>query len=272
MIEEAYEAEYNIRRRHPESPEHYARYAAESETARATLPRRLDLRYGAAAGETLDFFPAPRPDAPLFLFIHGGYWRALDKRDVSFIAPAFVRAGVAAALINYDLAPKVTVEEIVAQTQRAIAWTHEHAAALGFDPRRLVVGGHSAGGQLTAMALAAVPALPIAASVALSGVFDLVPLLHTNVNVQLTLDEARARRLSPMHLSPPTRAPDLIAVGGAETAGFIGQSTAFAARLGVAAKVYPGLDHYTIMWELARADSDLHRDVRQVIEAAPQGN
>ncbi|HJU19420.1 MAG TPA: alpha/beta hydrolase [Stellaceae bacterium] len=267
MIDEAFEAEYNIRRRHPESPEHYARYAAESAAARAALRCEIDLRYGDAEGERLDFFPSAGTGAPLFLFIHGGYWRALDKADFSFIAPAFVEAGIAVALINYDLAPRVSVEEIVVQTQRAILWTHRNASRLGFDPRRLVVGGHSAGGHLAAAALMAQPPLPIAAAIAISGVFDLVPLLRTNVNEQLGLDEQGARRLSPMHRPPRSSAPELIAVGGAETAGFIGQSARFAARFGTEARIYPGLDHYTIMWALARRDSEPYRDVRRVIEA-----
>jgi len=221
MIDEAVDAHYNIRRRHPESPQHYARYAADSAAARAALGGRIDLRYGDADGERLDFFPAASADPPLFLFIHGGYWRALDKRDFSFIAPAFVAAEISLALINYDLTPKVTVETIVAQTRRAIGWTHKNAGELGFDPNRLIVGGHSAGGHLTAMALAADPRLPIAAGIAISGVFDLVPLLKTNVNEQLTLDEARARNLSPMHHPRPERAFGLVCVGGAEIDGFI---------------------------------------------------
>jgi arylformamidase len=266
MIDEAYEAEYNIRRRHPESPRHYARYAAESEAARSGLSCQIDRCYGEADGERFDFFPAAHRGVPLFLFIHGGYWRALDKRDFSFIAPSFVAAGIAVALINYELAPKATVEEIVAQTQRAIGWTHSRASELGFDPRRLVVGGHSAGGHLTAMALAAEPALPIAPGVAISGVFDLVPLLKTNVNVQLALDKDRAGQLSPMHHPRPARAPALICVGGGESDGFIGQSRNFAAHIGKRARVYPRLDHYTIMSELARPGSDIHHEVRAVID------
>lgn len=264
MIDPAIDAEYNIRKRHPESPQHYARYAADSETARAALDGRIDLAYGEAPGERLDFFPAARADAPLFLFIHGGYWRALDKRDFSFVAPPFVAAGIAVALINYDLTPRVTVETIVAQTCRAIRWIYDNAA-LSFARHRLVVGGHSAGGHLTATALAAEPRLPIAAGVAISGVFDLVPLLRTNVNEQLSLDEPRARALSPMHHPRPDRAPDLICVGGAETEGFIGQSRDFAARLGREVTIYPELDHYTIMSALADAASDIHCDVLAVI-------
>jgi arylformamidase len=266
MIEAALEAEYNIRRRHPESPEHYARYAADSAAARAALGGQIDLAYGRMPGERLDFFPTARPNAPLLLFIHGGYWRALDKSDFSFIAPPLVAAGIAVALINYDLTPRVSVETIVAQVERAIRWVHAEAGRLGFDRDRLVVCGHSAGGHLTATALAAEPRLPIAAGIAISGVFDLVPLLKTNVNEQLGLDLLRARALSPMHHPRPDRAPHLIAVGGVETAGFIGQSQDFARRLGLTATVYPGLDHYTIMTALADPASDLHRDMRTVID------
>jgi arylformamidase len=265
MIDPAIDAEYNIRKRHPESPQHYARYAAESQAARGALSCQLDLRYGEAPGERIDFFPAAREDAPLFLFIHGGYWRALDKRDFSFIAPPFIAAGIAVALIDYDLTPKVTVETIVVQTQRGIRWAYD-STALTFDRRRLVVGGHSAGGQLTAMALAAEPRLPIAAGIAISGVFDLVPLIKTNVNEQLTLDETRARALSPTHHPRPDRAPDLICVGGAETEGFIAQSRDYAAMLGRTAKIHPGLNHYTIMTALADPASELYRDVRRVID------
>jgi arylformamidase len=265
MIDPAIDAEYNIRKRHPESPQHYSRYEADSAAARAALGGQIDLAYGDAPGETLDFFPAERPNAPLFLFIHGGYWRALDKRDFTFIAPPFVATGIAVALINYDLTPKVTVETIVAQTQRATSWTYDNAA-LPFDRRRLIVGGHSAGGHLTAMALAAEPKLPIAAGIAISGIFDLVPLMKTNVNEQIALDEDRARALSPAHHPRPDRVPSLICVGGAETDGFIAQSRDYAAQLGQTAVVYPGLDHYTIMSALADPASDLHRDVRRVID------
>lgn len=268
MIDEALEAEYNIRRRHPESPQHYARYDRDSAAARATLACELDIPYGEGPKDCLDFFPSPQANAPLFLFIHGGYWRALDKSDFSFIAPAFVGAGIAVALINYDLTPNVEVEDIVVQTQRAIAWVHGNAGRLGFDPARLVVGGHSAGGHLTAAALLARPALPVAAAIAFSGVFDVVPLLHTNVNAQLRLDEGRARELSPVHQKPPQRAPALIAVGGAETTGFIEQSQDYARHCGQTAKVYPGLDHYTIMSALGDPETELHRDVRRLISTA----
>lgn len=266
MIDEALEAEYNIRRRHPESPGHYARYAEDSARARAALRCTLDIPYGDSPGERLDLFPANAPRAPVLVFIHGGYWRALDKRDVSFIAPPFVAAGITMVLINYDLAPRVTVDTIVRQAQRGLDWVFGNLHRFDGDPTRVFVGGHSAGGQLTAMALLARPPSSLAGGIALSGVFDLVPLLRTNVNLDIRLDEAGARRNSPLHrlaaLGPrPLSAPLLIGVGGGETRGFIDQSRDFAAALGIEARLYPTLDHYTIMLELARPQSDVHRDI-----------
>src|SRR5260221_3052709 len=118
LIDPTIDAEYNIRRRHPESPTHYAHYTEDSARARAALTAELDVAYGERPAERLDLFPASRPNSPVLVFIHGGYWRALDKNDFSFIAPAFVAAGIGVALINYDLTPRVTVETIVTQSQR----------------------------------------------------------------------------------------------------------------------------------------------------------
>ncbi len=263
MIDEAFEAEYNIRRRHPDSPEYYARFTAESAAGRAQLESMagvaFDVAYGDSPGERLDVFPARRADgalAPLFVFIHGGYWRALDKRDFWFIPPAFVAAGISVVSINYDLTPQVEVEAIVAQTQRALRWVAARERELGIA--RLFVGGHSAGGQLTARAL--LDGLPVAGGLAWSGVFDLVPLLKTNVNVQIRLDELRARALSPQHDPRKLPAPLLVGVGGGESRGFIEQSENFARARGLDARIYPDLNHYTIMLELGRAASAVHRD------------
>lgn len=274
MIDEAFEAEYNIRRRHPESPAHYARYAEDSARARGVMRCTLDIPYGDSPGERLDLFPVNAPGAPVLVFIHGGYWRALDKRDVSFLAPPFVAAGITTILINYDLAPRVTVDTIVKQAQRGLNWVFGNLHRFGGDPARVFVAGHSAGGQLTAMALLARPPLGLAGGIALSGVFDLVPLLRTNVNLDVRLDDAGARRNSPLHrlaaLGPnPLSAPLLIGVGGGETRGFIDQSRDFAAALGIDARIYPALDHYTIMLELARPESDVHRDILRFLADRP---
>src|SRR5690606_3967939 len=126
----------------------------DSEASRASTTVQENLRYGNSAAETLDFFPVDGGNAPLFVFVHGGYWRACDKSEFSWVAPALVGAGAAVAIINYGLAPATPLEEIVQQVRRAHVWLFQNANRLGIDARRIVTGGHSAGGQLTAMMLA----------------------------------------------------------------------------------------------------------------------
>ena len=144
--------------------------------------------------------------------MHGGYWRALSKRDQAFIAPPFARAGALVVVPDYPLAPAVTIEHIVMQVAQAVAWTWRHARSYGGNPERIVVAGHSAGGHLATMMLALQwpvfsPELPsdlVKGAVSLSGVFDLEPLRHAPfLAPDLSLDERGARRLSPAHMPAP---------------------------------------------------------------------
>jgi arylformamidase len=132
-------AEYDNRSRVAGWQAHLQRWAQASDLARQKLSRRLDVAFGPAPTDRLDIFPAPRAGAPVLVFIHGGYWRALDKRDVSFVAPAFVDAGAMVVVPNYALAPAVSVDQIALQCTRAIAWTVRHAALYGGDPSQVVV-------------------------------------------------------------------------------------------------------------------------------------
>jgi arylformamidase len=243
-------------------------------TERAAITRRqraalLDLPYGESAAERLDVFPTPRDGAPLLVYIHGGYWRALDKSDFSWVAPPFVDHGVAVAVVNYGLAPATPIEEIVRQMLRAHAWLYRKADDLGFDPQRIYVSGHSAGGHLTAMMLAALwPAyaddLPVdlvKGALAISGVFDLEPLVHAPfLNVDLHLDVERAHTLSPARMLPATSAPLYTAVGGLESDEFKRQSTLIAKRWRdsvVRAVPMAGFNHLTVNEELANPASPL---------------
>ena len=186
------------------------------------------------AAERLDYFPTQREAAPLLVFIHGGYWRSLDKSDFSWLAPPFIQHGVALALLNYGLAPATAIEDIVRQQLRALAWLYRNGDRLGFDPERIVVAGHSAGAHLTAMMMAALwpvydrelPPLLVKGGLGISGIYDLAPLVHAPfVNVDLRLDERRADALSPVHLPPATSAPLITAVGGLESSEFRRQTT-----------------------------------------------
>src|SRR5678815_4579638 len=143
--------EYNNRELVPEHPQYFARWQQSSAQARSRMSSQLDLAYGGMPGEKLDLFAARKGDGACMMFIHGGYWRSLDKSDFSFLAPAWVDAGVSLAVVNYDLCPKVTIEEIVRQMLRASRWLWLNAGELGIDRERLYLSGHSAGGHLVAM-------------------------------------------------------------------------------------------------------------------------
>jgi len=221
---------YNNRAAVPDHPrwlEHYPRASAE---ARAALAPRVDLRYGPGPKETLDLFVPSGRARGTFVFLHGGYWRAFDKSDFSFVAPPFVAQGLAVAVVNYDLCPEVTIAQIVDECRRALSWIEGEGATHGAPPGRAVVGGHSAGGHLTAMLFAtdwtaygvAVP--PIAGGVSLSGVHDLAPMVQFSYNTDLKLDPAEAARLSPVFLAPRTRAPLVLAAGADETDEFVRQT------------------------------------------------
>ena len=227
---ELVERGYNLRAAFPEHPRYFALYAEMSQAAVAALAPRLDLRYGPGPKETLDLFvPATRPRGT-FVFIHGGYWRAFDKSDFSFVASPFVAQGLAVAVVNYDLCPDVSIAQIVDECRRALSWIAGEGTPHGAHPGRIVVGGHSAGGHLTAMLFAtdwaregvAVPS--IAGGVSLSGVHDLVPMVQFSYNTDLKLDRTEAARLSPVLLAPRTRAPIVLAAGADETTEFVRQT------------------------------------------------
>lgn len=227
------ELEYNPRATIANFGALFAQWKTRAEQARAAVQPRMDLAYGAAAAEKLDYFRAAPAGAPVLVFIHGGYWRALDKADFSWIAPPYAAEGIAVAVVNYGLAPKTPLAEIVAQVRRAIAWIHIHAEELGADRARIFCAGHSAGGHLTAMMLATdwpavSPGLPrhlLAGALTISGLFDLVPLAAAEfLRDDLALDAAGARKLSPAYLELRCAAPLLRSVGALETREFHRQS------------------------------------------------
>ena len=147
------DAQYNNRARVPEHERIFERWRQASALTRERASRRLDLRYGDGPLQTLDLFLSPRDKAPVLLFIHGGYWRSMDKSEHSFLAASFVADGAMVVMPNHGLCPAVSMETIALQMVQAVAWTVRHAALYGGDPRRIVVAGHSAGAHLAAMLL-----------------------------------------------------------------------------------------------------------------------
>jgi arylformamidase len=265
------DAQYNNRARVPGYERFLERWAQASALARERLSRRIDLRYGEGPNETLDLFPSPRADAPVLVFIHGGYWRALDKSDQSFIAPAFVAAGAMVILPNYELCPRGSIESISLQVARAVAWAWRHAALYGGDPKRIVVAGHSAGGHLAAMLAACdwtrvgadLPKRMLAGSLALSGLFDLEPIRVTPfLKDDLRLTAQAVARTSPVRFPDPGGVLHAW-VGGDESEEFHRQNESIQQAWGrrtvpVCASV-PGTNHFSVLHELATPDSAVHR-------------
>ncbi len=265
---------YNNRARVPEHPAYFSRWAEESAHVRATARASLDVRYGEGLNETLDIFPADSPDAPVMLFIHGGYWRSLDKSDHSFLAPAFTRKGVCVVIPNYALCPgtpgqPVTIPDIAWQMAKALEWLTQHAAAHGGDPCRITVAGHSAGGHLAAMLLG-LKTRPPRSALSMSGLYDLRPLMHTpSLQAALQLTEADARRASPALWPAPRTGRLYSVVGGKESEEFLRHNAlirkAWGARAVPVCEVLPGLDHFSIVDALADPDHALHRYAMQLL-------
>ncbi|RZJ05326.1 MAG: alpha/beta hydrolase [Brevundimonas sp.] len=260
------EAEYNNRARVPGHPAVMARWRASAEAARAAHPP-VDIAYGAGPREVMDLFSAGE-DAPVAVFLHGGYWQALDKSWFSGIAPALLAHGVGLAVPSYDLAPTVKLGRILHQVRAA---TDLIRARTGVRP---VVFGHSAGGHMAACMLSEARA---SAAVALSGVFDLKPLIPTSLNAALQLDDLDAAALSPIHWPVPNGATpggtilDCL-VGGDESPEFLRQSRMMADHWGAQGvdtryEALPGLDHFTVLDPLFDPDSAL---IRRIVDLAKQ--
>ena len=271
------DVQYNNRARIPEHAQIFERWAKASAHARENTSCRIDLPYGEGPNETLDVFPSAHANAPVLVFIHGGWWRSLDKRDHSFIAPAFTQAGAMVVVPNYALCPSVSIEAIALQMTRALAWTFRHASQHGGDPQRIVVVGHSAGGHLAAMLLCCrwlqvgldLPENLIDSALSISGVFDLEPVRQTPfLQADLRLTPGSAQRLSPVLFAPP--AGRLFAtVGANESEEFLRQNqsirTAWGARAVPVCETVPGTHHLDVLHELADPQARLHSLALQLL-------
>lgn len=270
VVRDDHEWQYNPR----ESVPDFARYAARaSELSRAARERhagRYDIAYGDTTLSTLDVFPAAAPNAPLHVFLHGGYWRGRDKSDYSCIADALVPQGITTVVMNYDLCPDASLPEIVRRTRDGLRWVHRHAADLGGDPDRITASGHSAGAHLLAMALADDAGADrladglVKAAVLVSGIYELEPVLGITVNDTIRLRPEMVDGVSPMRHPPASATALEIAVGAGETPAWVGQSRDFADRCrarGSACGYHeiPGHDHFSIMTLMETPDGQLSR-------------
>jgi arylformamidase len=280
--QEELDAQYNLESVVPDVDSYAEFYARESEEARAELNHRLDVPFGPTLTEHVDVYPAPvgAQNAPVHVYLHGGYWRSRTSKEFGFVARGPSSRGVATVVVNYALCPDVTIDEIVRQTRAAVAWTYNNAPSFGGDPERIHVTGHSAGGHLTAMLLVTawecVYGLPIdiiKGACAISGLFDLAPFPYTFLQPKLQLNWDQVLRNSPI-LHVPEWAPSLLLVYGEdETAEFKRQSddflTAWKAKgLDTDLLTLPDKNHYDVIDGFLDAESPLCSSILERIGPA----
>jgi arylformamidase len=270
------DAQFNNRQRVPAFATHFQRWQGDSAVARNSQLCHLSLPYGAGANsgasETLDVFPAEgkAKNAPVLVFIHGGYWRSLDKADHSFVAPAFTPAGACVIIPNYPLCPAVTMEELVLTQVQALAWVYRNIAKYGGDPRRISVIGHSAGGHLAAMMLACewqsfskdLPKRLVRNALSLSGLHDLAPIMHSPyLQGDLRLTQQQVQRCSPAYFPAPQGTLTALC-GGDESDEFIRQNHLIQQAWGNSTvpvcETVPGKNHFSVLEALCTPGQRAH--------------
>ena len=267
---------YNNRALVPDFADHFAHWTNASAQARDALKPQVDVRYGDGLNETLDIFPAARADAPVVIFIHGGYWRSLDKSDHSFVAPALRDMGACVVVVNYALCPgtteqPVTVPDIALQMAKATAWVWRHIAAHGGNRHNISVIGHSAGGHLAAMLLACdwkklgrdLPAGLLRKAMSISGLFDLDPVRKTLfVQGDLKLTPAHVRMASPAKWQRPGKGVLFTVVGGNESPEFLRHNRlihqAWGPKTVPVCEALPGMNHFSVVTDLTRPGTRLN--------------
>ncbi len=271
---------YNNRARVPDFAHFFAQWAADSQAARALLDGLTDIAYGAGPSEILDIFPAAQAHAPVLVFIHGGYWRSLDKSDHSFVAPASVSQGACVVVPNYALCPAVTISDIVMQMVKALAWVWRCIDRWGGDPSRIHIAGHSAGGHLAAMLMACqwaryqsdLPADLVKSVLSISGLYELESVMRSPMlQSSLHLTESEVLRCSPAWMPSPASG-NLISVAGAlESEAFIRHNHLIQHAWGhervPLVEDLQGLHHFSIVNELAKPGSHLHGLLMQQLRA-----
>ena len=270
------EWEFDLRARHPEHAKYKTRWREESAATRSQLECTVDVSCGSHTNMTFDIFPAGTNPGPCFIFLHGGFWRSSDKSENSFVANAFSSFGITTIIMNYRLAPAVSVGEIVTEVQLSVASLFDRSSLFGIDNDRIHIGGFSAGGLLAARVLGTdwaafgVSKRVVRSGMALSGIFDPEPIVSTSHNRVLDLTTQQARALNVICPNDEILKLALVACGTGETQGFKKQTIRYAEAARQACHNTRELwiedrHHYNVVLEFANAGSRLAKATRQMI-------
>ena len=222
--------EYDVESAVANFPDYINNYVRTSETTRKVLKNRITVSYGHTVMERLTVYPSANPNAPVLVFVHGGYWKLGLGDDYDFIAMGLSLANFTVVIVTYALAPVVTIPEIVRQVRSSVAWTAKNIDAHNGDPTRIFIAGHSAGGHLAAMATLTnwkeygLSNNIIKGILAISGLYDLEPVAQTFVEPALRITADQVLSSSPLRLVVPSAIPLIVAWGSEETAAFKKQS------------------------------------------------
>jgi arylformamidase len=278
--QEEMEYQYNPRESVPEYPQLAKKRAEQSRRVRESAKSWLGVPYGSSPREKLDIYPADQPGGPVLIYIHGGYWRSGSKEDNCNFVPVFTKRGASVVLVEYDLCPSVTISDIVRQTRSAIVWVYRNILRYSGNPSKIYLSGHSAGGHLTAMALAhdwtseGLPRDLIKGAVATSGVYDLDMVMRISVQEEVRLTPELAQENSPFVHPPLPICPVIVAVGSAEPKGWQQMSEdlfKLCKERGLDCEylIVPGANHYTMSEHLADAESPLAQAMLRQMSLQP---
>jgi arylformamidase len=272
----ALNSQYNNRLHVPDFAAYLERWDLLSRQTEKELNAVKDLSYGSFLHEELDIYPSLHPSSITLVFFHGGYWHKWGKADFQFIAKAFRAYGITTVLIDYPLAPEVSVDQIVASCRQAVDWLYHNLPEFNGDPARIYISGHSAGAHLAAMLLTTdwknfnLDTSVIKGACLISGLFNLFPIRLSDINEVLKMSTEAALRNSPVQYMPASRCPVSIIVGGNETGEFLDQSRELYGcwKENIPAEILEieGLNHYSILDTLPDPGSPLHRAMLRMMQ------
>ncbi|MEO8111319.1 MAG: alpha/beta hydrolase [Ginsengibacter sp.] len=265
------DAQYNNRLHVPDFADYYERWQKLSRQAEKEQAVFKDIFYGSHPLERLDIFPAANPNAKTLVFIHGGYWHLLDKNLFHFLVPTFLERNVTIVLLNYPLAPSASMDNIVSSCRNAMSWLQSNLTNYNGNPMQVYVAGHSAGGHLACMLLVNDDTNFLKGVVSLSGLYDLQPLMLSNINLVLQMDTAMSARNSPAYLKHSHPCPLLLAAGSDETCEFKEQALKMYENWkdkqgAVQLLNIPGKNHFSILDEVTEPGSLLQSAIFSLME------